>query len=215
MHNFEIQVVDKLEKYINEKEKNNKIIGKRIPLWAYFPKMNKEEYQLRPDIDLLQKFPKNKLCGIEVKVFYNDENKFIFSGIDQALSLYRLGLDYARLFYVFIITIPEDCNLEEFKNSERFGKIINKFVFYSLEVSDFIKRFQLPIGFTPCYFYLYKGDLIGKPKIISGKEEIFFVINPQPFSNYLNNYEEKRINCSEYRGKIGNFLKEKFIRNKD
>ena len=166
-------IVDEIVSFLNRALPNS-VIGKRIKLYLHkeWKDVHKEEYSLRPDIDILQNQGNGKIGGIEVKVFYSDENKYVFSGIDQALSLLRFGLDNTRLIHVFITKIIN--NPDNSKQEKEIEKMKKRFVEYASDVSDFIRNFKLPMGYTPFFCFLRKGRLVKVD--VNGKKEKMHIL---------------------------------------
>jgi len=198
----EKEIVNSLFEKFN-KEVPKSILAKRVQLWQHkeLKGINKK-YQLRPDIDLLIRTKDNHLAGVEVKVFHQTENKYIFCGIDQALSLLRFGLESVRLIQVFIIDLDAD--------KETQLKVIDKFVEYASGVSDFIRTFNLPLNYTPFSTFVHKNKLIKKMVVLENKKypkKNLIVHHKEIVSNW-SNFEKH----SNYRKQIKKYLVKKYLK---
>lgn len=205
---LEKMLVDKIALFLSSnKNSHGSAAGKRIKLWTHkkWKNVHKNEYSLRPDIDILQKQGNGKIGGIEVKVFHSDENKYIFSGIDQALSLLRFGLDNTRLVHVFIIKVNSPNQNEEIE------KMTDRFTQYAFSVSDFIKAFKLPVGYTPFSILLQNEGLVtSSMNVLDVKDKNKSLIIHPPtckldWGNIPKHYE--------YRKKIRNYLVKNYLKN--
>ena len=198
---LENQIIDKVAERFNG-EISNSVVGKRVRLWQHkeLRKINRF-YQLRPDIDIIFKTESEKIAGAEVKVFHQKENKYIFSGIDQTLSLLRFGLTEVRLIHVFIV------NSDNVKDE----KTHLKYVQYAASVSDLIRTFRLPISYTPFMAFLKDNKLSDVMYLLGNKEhkDKDFVVNSNSTQNSWGNIEKHR----DHRAKIRQYLEKEYLKN--
>lgn len=164
---------------ILEEKNPNMWFEKRVNLWEFVDRkdsvanyIRKYRHPLQPDIDLLygsivDDKPQSPMTGVEIKLFSRFSGSLkakipkttsyegFYAGLDEAISLLTMGLDFVYLWHV------QACPLESFVQSKMkygdnfFKKNVDENYYItklgSQYISTVIERLKLPIGYINTY----------------------------------------------------------------
>lgn len=140
--------------------------------------MKEVGHPLQPDVDLLygacnkEKERKTPITGIEIKVFKYPQGNVspkttypkegYYSGVDQALSLTMLGLDYVYLWHVFVMPEAVFQKYREKYGNNFVDEVVLKDKIDSAEIymASAESILPKPIGYVGTYFLVDKKNMI-------------------------------------------------------